>query len=137
MSRVTKHNGEQEGESNDGIDRRVHLPVGRYTVCVDERLERTGELVGSEESGRGLRGLHLVENGSYCAAGALSTAAECQLYSLHVQPWDPALGNQTLLAGVQVEVVQSVVDSFYLTNFHKPNLHLNKFNYKLQKKESI
>ena len=126
MSRVTKHDGEQEGESNDSIDRGVHLPVWRYSVCVDERLEGAGELVGSEESGRGLRGLHLVEDGRYGAAGALSAAAERQLYSLHVQPWDPALSDQTLLAGVQVEVVQSVVDSFYLTNFHKPNLHKNK-----------
>jgi hypothetical protein len=37
------------------------LPVGRHAVRVDEGLEGARELVGAEESGRGLRVRHLVQ----------------------------------------------------------------------------
>ena len=47
---------------------------------------------------------------------------ESQLDSFHVQPWDPALRYQTLLTGVQVEIVEGVVDSLDLAHLNKQDL---------------
>ena len=46
MPRVTEHDGEEEGEGDDGEDGGIHLPVAGHPVGVDERLEGVGELVG-------------------------------------------------------------------------------------------
>ena len=59
---VPEHDGEEEGEGDDGIDGRVGLPVGGHPVGIDESLEGAGELVGAEEGGRRLRVRHLVQN---------------------------------------------------------------------------
>lgn len=47
---------------------------------------------------------------------------ECQLNSFDVGSWNPALGNQTLLSDIQVEVVESVIDGLDLANLDEPNL---------------
>ena len=45
MTRVTEHNGEQEGEGGDGEDRGVDLSVGVHTVGVHQVLVARGVLV--------------------------------------------------------------------------------------------
>ena len=46
MTRVSEHDGEQEGEGGDGEDRGVDLPVGVYSVGVHQVLVASGVLVG-------------------------------------------------------------------------------------------
>lgn len=123
MACVPEHDGEEEGEGDDGEDGGIHLPVCRHTVGVNQLLEGVGELICPEEGRRRLGGLHLVEDRGNGAARALGAAPQGQLDGLQVEPWDPALGDQTLLAGVQVEEVERVVDGLDLADLHEPNLN--------------
>lgn len=62
MAQVTKHDGEQEGESDDGEWSWIHFPVVGHTVGVDDVLVGRGELVGLVVCWRDLRGIHSIQN---------------------------------------------------------------------------
>jgi hypothetical protein len=49
MTNVTKHDSEEEGESDDCKESRIDFLVGSDTVRVDDSLESRGELVGRVE----------------------------------------------------------------------------------------
>ena len=67
VARVPKHDGKQEGEGDDGEDGRVGLPVGGYSIGIDQCLEPFCEFVGPEESGWSLCCLHFVQDRGHCA----------------------------------------------------------------------
>ena len=46
MTKVTKHNGKQEGEGDNGEGGRVGLPVFGHTIGIHNLLEGVGDLVG-------------------------------------------------------------------------------------------
>jgi len=51
VSGVAKHDAEQEGKGDDGVDGRVGLAVRRHAVGVNQFLEGRRKLVRPEESG--------------------------------------------------------------------------------------
>ena len=66
VAEIAEHDGEEEGERDDGVDGRIGLPVAGHAVSVDQLLERRGELVGAEERRRRLLGHHLKEKRINC-----------------------------------------------------------------------
>ena len=73
MSKITKHDGEEEGEGDDGVGRGIHLAVGGHAVSVYKRLETLGELVRAVVRRRVLEGLHAVKNRRHRATAALGS----------------------------------------------------------------
>ena len=65
VTNVTKHDSEQEGESDDGEETRIDFLVSRDTIAVHDRLERLRELVRALKCRRLLAGSQLVQNGRY------------------------------------------------------------------------
>ena len=49
---IAEHDTEEEGEDRDSIEGRVDFLVPRHTISVDDLLERHGELIHFEVSGR-------------------------------------------------------------------------------------
>ena len=119
---VAEHDSKEEWESDDGEHRGVGLSVRGNSVSIDQLLEGRSKLVRSEEGWRRFLGRHLVEDGSNGRAGLFSSPSERKLNGFYVDDRDPALGDQTLLCDVQVEVVQSVVDGLDLANLDEPDL---------------
>jgi hypothetical protein len=66
MSNVTEHDSKQEGERDDCKQPRVDLLIRCDPVCVHDRLERPGELVGAMVRRRGFRSRDLLQNWGYC-----------------------------------------------------------------------
>lgn len=52
MAQVTEHDAKQEGESDNGVQGRIGFTVGCHSVCVNQILEATGELVRAVERRR-------------------------------------------------------------------------------------
>jgi hypothetical protein len=52
VAQITKHDGKQEWESDDGVKRWVDLLVRRYAISVDHRLEALGEPICAVEGWR-------------------------------------------------------------------------------------
>lgn len=72
---VAEHDGEQEGEGDDGVNGGVGFTVACHSICIDQSLECSSILVGSEESRWGFLGIHLVQNRRHCGSGFFGTAA--------------------------------------------------------------
>lgn len=64
MTNITKHDGKEERESNDGEQSGVDLLVGSDSVGVYDGLESVGELVGAVEGGGIFVRAQLVEDGA-------------------------------------------------------------------------
>ena len=62
---VSKHDGKQEGEGDDGEDRRVDLPVPSYPIRMHNLLEGAVDLVCLKVGGRGLVSDQGLEDSSY------------------------------------------------------------------------
>lgn len=65
MTQITKHNSEQERESNDCIQCRIGFPVAGYSIRIDQVLESFCEPIGAVESWRILIGWNQVQETLY------------------------------------------------------------------------
>lgn len=74
MSDVSEHDGEEEGEGDDGEESRVDLLVRGDSVRVDNGLESSRELVRAVERGRVLGAAKLVEDGGDASTRVLLEA---------------------------------------------------------------
>lgn len=50
MTCVTKHDTEEEGEGDDGVQSWIGLSICRYAIGIDQILETPSEFVGPVES---------------------------------------------------------------------------------------
>jgi hypothetical protein len=74
VSDVSEHDGEEEGEGDDGEESRVDLLVRGDSVRVDNGLESSRELVRAVERGRVLGAAKLVEDGGDASTRVLLEA---------------------------------------------------------------
>jgi len=56
MTKIAKHDTEEEGESDTGEDGRINFFIGGNTICVNDFLEYPGEFIISEQA----RWLHIM-----------------------------------------------------------------------------
>ena len=120
MTKVTEHDGKQEGESNNNRDGRVDFLVGSSTVGVDDCLESLGELVGLEVRRRGLVGPDLVDNGRNRKTSPIVDILQSRPDEWQVVGRTPTLSNQRPASPVVREEVESVIDSLLLANENHP-----------------
>ena len=59
MANITEHDSKEEGECNDREQSRIHLLVVGHTICINNLLKWSCEVVGFEES-RGNEALALL-----------------------------------------------------------------------------
>ena len=127
MPNVTEHDTEQEGERGDRKQSRVNLLISCNPICVHDRLERPGKLVGTMVRRRSFRSRDLMQNGGYCRSGCLLQsislsdlmlnmnvrfavayrgATESNLDLADISTGNPTLRKQRLLAWVILEQVE-------------------------------
>jgi len=110
MAEITKHDGKEEGERDEGVRSGVDLLVAADTIGVDDDLEGVGELVGTEERRRGARGRDDVhDGGDHHLLGVHSTVeSDADVAGRHLRA--PAARNKALGRDVDAELVHGVED---------------------------
>lgn len=120
MTNITKHDGKQERERDNGEQTRVDLAVTRNTIGIDDVLEALGEFVGAVVSGGCFLGRELGEDGGQVRTRRLGRGLERVLNDGDIVLGTPALGNQTFAVHVVVEEVHGVVYSLLLAHHRGP-----------------
>lgn len=120
VTEITKHDGEQEGESNNCGQTRVDFGVLGSTVGVDDGLETKSESVGLVVRRGSLGGLDGVDDGRDGKTSAVVDILQSRLDKTKRVCRAPGLCNQCLALLVVGEAVESLVDSLFLGNNNHP-----------------
>ena len=119
---VAKHDGEQEGEGDDGEHAGVDFAVARDAVRVDDHLELPREL-GEREVRRALfLGLDDLHQRRDLRARAALCGRECFEHPVDEARRAPALRDETLAPDVVVAHVHDGVDRLVLAHRHEEAL---------------
>ena len=106
---VSKHDGEEEGEEDDGKGAGVDLAVSRDAVRVHEALEARGESRRADvRGGRVVASRQQVDDGLGVAARARTRPTQRELELVHLRRRHPPLGHKDLSVRVVREHVESM-----------------------------
>jgi len=120
MTEVAEHDGEEEGEGDDGEGCGIDLAVLAHTVGVNNNLESLGELVVAVEGGWLHGGADDIDNRRNHRLGLVRGLGERVANLVQVGSGDPALSNEALGRHIHVEAVHGVVDCLLLLHVNVP-----------------
>ena len=114
MSKIPKHDGEEERECDESVQGRIHFLVISHSICINDGLETVCELICPIESRGCLFRFHLVNDGGYCRIALPRPLFQSVTDVIKVGSRCPTFSDKSFRGDINIEHVHGMVDSFDL-----------------------